>query len=316
VNASGATLGRRTRARVGAVSRAGYAPQLAMLIVIAVWSSGPLISRSMSVSGTVAATWRMWMAVPLSIGLAAWRGTPLTFHILRRTVPSGFFFVSSFIVFYEAVHRTSVANATLISTMLPVVLMVLAWPLFGERFDGSDIGWAALALAGIAVFVLAGRSTGHSGRTGDVLAVVNLLLSVGYFLEMKRLRATVPVAAFLAGTFTMAAVFATPYAVVTGAPLGSIRTGDLLRLAVMVIGPGMVGHGLMTWVQRHVPVGVASMLTLASNVLTSVGAWVVFGQRLGGVQILGGLLALAAVGALLQHRSRPNPVGLDEAAVL
>jgi drug/metabolite transporter (DMT)-like permease len=270
----------------------------------------------MQVNGAVTATWRMWMAVPVSVGVARWRGTPLTLAILKRTLPSGFFFIASFITFYEALHRTSIANATLIGTLLPVILMVVAWPLYGEHFDRVDVGWAALGLAAIAVFVVTGRGGGRGDRAGDAFAVVTLLLNVGYWMEMKRLRGTVPVAAFLAGTFTAAAIFVTPYAWVSGAPVGSIGAADLVRLAIMVLGPGMLGHGLMTWVQRHVPVGIASMLTLASNVLTSVGAWIVFGQALGGVQILGGLAALAALGALLQHRARQSSVGPDEVAVL
>ncbi len=146
--------------------------------------------------------------------------------------------------------------------------------------------------------------------------VANLLLWSCYFIEMKRRRSQLPVAAFLCGVFLAGAVAITPDAVLTGAPIGGIEVRDLGLMGLMVLLPGMMGHGLMTWVQRHVDVGLSAMLTLSSTVLSALGARLLFGQSLGAVQVLGGALVLAALAALAQHRTRANPVESTEEAVL
>lgn len=292
------------------------APHLALAVVIGVWSIGPLINRGMDARGTVAGFYRMWMAVPFCFAVTLWRRTPVTWTTLRHSAPAGALFVSAYIVSYESLHRTTVANSALIGALQPVLVMLAAYPLFGERFGRTELVWGAGALGGIGVFVLSGHGGGHAGLSGDLLAVVSLFLWSAYFLEMKRNRTRVPVAAFLAGVFTTGAVLITPYALVTGADVGSISAHDLLLMLAMVLLPGMMGHGLMTWVQRHVEVGLAVMLTLASTVFTAIGAWWLFGEPLAPAQVMGGALVLACLAALLQHRNRANTVGPDEVPVL
>ncbi len=86
------------------------------------------------------------------------------------------------------------------------------------------------------------------------------------------------------------------------APTGSSILG-------MVLLSGLVGHGLMTWAQRHVDITVASLLMLGGPVISAVGAWVVFSQQLSPVQIAGALVVLAALGGIvLEVRSSAVPV--------
>lgn len=302
--------------RAGRFARSSRAPYAALGVVLFVWSLGPLMNRGMHARGTVAGFYRMWLAVPFAFAAARWRRTPVTWAHLRASAPAGVLFVTAYITSYEALHRTTVANASLIGALQPVLVMLAAAPIFGERIDRVDLGWAALALGGIGVFVASGHGGGQAGLVGDLFAVVNLLLWSAYFIEMKRRRGQVPVAAFLSGVFLVGAVAITPYALLTRAPVGSIEARDLGLMGLMVLLPGMMGHGLMTWVQRHVDVGLSAMLTLASTVLTAVGAWVIFHQPLRPVQVLGGALVLAALGALLQHRTRPIPSGHADEPVL
>jgi len=302
--------------RAGRFAHSARAPFAALAVVVLVWSIGPLLNRGMHARGTVAGFYRMWLAVPAAFAVARWRRTPVTWAHVRASAPAGVLFVTAYITSYEALHRTTVANASLIGALQPVLVMLAAYPIFGERFGRIELGWSAVALTGIGVFVVSGSSGGHAGLIGDLFAVGNLLLWSCYFIEMKRRRGQVPVAAFLCGVFLTGAVAITPYALLTGAPVGGIEARDLGLMGLMVILPGMMGHGLMTWVQRHVDVGLSAMLTLSSTVLSALGAWLLFGQSLTAVQVLGGALVLAALAALLQHRTRGNPVGSSEEAVL
>jgi drug/metabolite transporter (DMT)-like permease len=259
----------------------------------------------------------MLLAGPMALVVARIRKTPVTWQTLRISAPAGVLFITSFITSYEALHRTSVANAVLIGSLQPVLVMLIAVPVFGERLLGVDLGWAATSIVGMVVFVLGSRHGGEANRVGDLLAVINLFLWGAYFIEMKRKRHQVAVAPFLAGVFLTGAVVVVPYAFLTHAPVGSITLADYVRVVIVTVFPGMVGHGLMTWAQRHVDVGVSALLTLGGNVLSAFGAWVVFGQALAPVQFLGGAIVLGALGMLMLGRARRvQPVGLSEAVLL
>jgi drug/metabolite transporter (DMT)-like permease len=97
----------------------------------------------------------------------------------------------------------------------------------------------------------------------------------------------------------------------TSHDLGAIHGSDWLLILAMVLVSGLVGHGLMTWAQRHLDITFASLLMLGSPVISAIGAWVAFGQRLSGVQIAGSLVVLAALGAIvLEVRSNTAPADI------
>ena len=101
----------------------------------------------------------------------------------------------------------------------------------------------------------------------------------------------------------------TPWVLLTSDDLGAIHGADWLSIIGMVVLSGLVGHGLMTWAQRHLDITVASLLTLGSPVISAIGAWLLFSQRLSLVQIAGAVVVLAALGAIvLEVRSNAVPV--------
>ena len=67
----------------------------------------------------------------------------------------------------------------------------------------------------------------------------------------------------------------------------------------MAIGPGLVGHGLMTWAQSHVDVTLASLLGLFSPVISTLGAWWAFGESLTIWQVVGAVVVLGSLAMLV-----------------
>jgi len=82
----------------------------------------------------------------------------------------------------------------------------------------------------------------------------------------------------------------------------------------IVLGPGMVGHGFITWAHHYVDVSVTSTLTLASPVVAIIGAWLIYSESLTAVQIAGAIAVLAALGVLV-HGQRGARAQAAEAAL-
>jgi drug/metabolite transporter (DMT)-like permease len=81
---------------------------------------------------------------------------------------------------------------------------------------------------------------------------------------------------------------------------------------VMVCVPGG-GHLLVNWAHRHASITLASTLTLGIPVIAALGATVLLGEPLTGLQVGGMTLALVALGAIVR---RPPPMGVPIAEEL
>ena len=113
--------------------------------------------------------------------------------------------------------------------------------------------------------------------------------------------------AFLAGVFVTGAITITPFCLVISDDLTALEAVDFVYLMGMIIGPGFIGHGLITWASRHLPVTTTSLLTLGSPVVSVIGGWIVFEQSLGGWQVFGAALVLVGLaGSVWDRSARPD----------
>lgn len=289
--------------------RARLAISIAAVAVFA-WGFGPLMVRGIDASAGTIVFWRLWMAMPVMFTAAYFTGGRVSVPLLKAVFVPGVIFGISTLVGFSSYHATSIANATLIGALQPVLMLFIAPLIFGERFSGRQIVLAVIALGGISTVVLGAKQSSGASLHGDALALINLGLFTTYFVRMKQVRNKgIHSIALIAGVFSVAAVTVTPWVLLTSHDLGAIHGVDWLSIVGMVLLSGLIGHGLMTWAQRHVDITLASLLMLGGPVISAVGAWIVFGQRLSPVQIAGAVVVLAALGAIvLQHRSTSVPV--------
>lgn len=292
-----------------AEGRARLAISIAAIAVFA-WGFGPLLVRGVDASAGTIVFWRLWLAMPVMFTAAYATGGRVSVPLLKAVFVPGVLFGISTLVGFSSYQSTSIANATLIGALQPALMLFIGPLLFGDRSSARQILLAVIALGGISTVVFgASRGSGASIH-GDVLALINLGLFTTYFVRMKQVRNKgVHSIALIAGVFFIAALTVTPWVLLTSDDLGAIHGLDWLSIVGMVLLTGLVGHGMMTWAQRHLDITVASLLGLGSPVISAIGAWVLFGQRLSLVQIVGALVVLAALGAIvLEVRSKAMPV--------
>ncbi len=70
------------------------------------------------------------------------------------------------LMFCIALRTTSVIDVTLMNTLAPVAVAVLAVPMFGERPGVSFRAWSVLAIAGALVVAIAGSTGEHAQPMG------------------------------------------------------------------------------------------------------------------------------------------------------
>lgn len=282
--------------------RHSHLPILAVLVAVVAWGFGPLFVRAIDAPAASIVFWRILLALPIAVATAYLTGGRLSWALTRRAALTGVCFGVSIIAGFSSFQETSIANATLIPALQPALVLVLASRLFGERRTRTEVIWALVAFVGVSAVVLGAQGDGASFY-GDLLAVVNLAVFTAYFLLAKHARAgDVHSWSFLAAVFCVTALVVTPWAVTLGGGVRSLSGVDWLYVLALVLLPGMVGHGLMTWAHHYVDVSVTSMLTLANPVISIVGAWIVFSEGLAPVQVVGTATVLVALGIIVRHQ--------------
>ena len=75
------------------------------------------------------------------------------------------------VLFFSALRETSVANATVIGALQPILLAPIGVRLFGEQLGKRVVVWSVVAVAGTSVVVLGATGVPEWSPRGDLLAV-------------------------------------------------------------------------------------------------------------------------------------------------
>lgn len=271
------------------------------------YGTGPVLARSSNTTGVLISFWRLWFgAAVLIIGVAVHRlsGRPLgTITGFKWAALAGLAFSFNQVLFFTAIKRTSVVDASLMGTLSPILVAILAIPLFGERPAPSFRVWSLLTMAG-AAFVVLGSSAGPSGDLlGMLMALGSTAAFAMFFLISKISRDELAVVAFLAITMSTAAVLVSIFVLALGLEPGSVETPDMWRALAMAIVPGTLGHVVMTWPLKHVPANVPPLMRLAGPVVSGSLAWVFLGEGIRWVHVVGGAIIIAGVAGAIRSKA-------------
>lgn len=276
---------------------------IAAIIAVTAWGVGPIFNKAVSVGTPSIVFYRMLLGVPMMVAMAYLTGGGLTRDLMRRTALPGVLFAFSFLSGFASLRMTSIANATLITTLQPVLILFVAPKMFGEKIRLKQLGLSSVSMVGVLTVVLAAASTSGAHISGDLLAVLNVVIWTGYFVLAKKRRVDgMHSWSFLAAIFIWSSFVILPYGLIVSNDLGKVTQFDWVMLVGMSVIPGIVGHGLMTWSQSHLDVTLASILGLLSPVVSTGLAWIIFSQSLTGLQMLGAVVVLGSLTLLVREQ--------------
>jgi drug/metabolite transporter (DMT)-like permease len=191
-----------------------------------------------------------------------------------------------------------VAEVTLVSSFQPVLVVLLAGPLFGERPGRREIGLIAASLVGVAVFEAGAMGGPVWSLSGYLFAVGALFTFTGYYLASKKARVELDAIEYMTSALLVSALVVTPVVLASGQPLGQVHGRTWLWLGLFVLFPGALGHLLVNWAHRFVDVTISSVIVVGLPVVAALLAWVLLGETLGPLELLGGAAVIACVAAI------------------
>ena len=285
---------------------------------VVVWGvSSVAIKQVEGLNGIGVACYRIWLGAVVVTIIFLVRGGRLTGSLMRTSFLGGLTFTVDLVLFFCAVQITSVANATIIGALQPILVLAIAGPLFGERARATEVLWGAVAIGGTAIVVLGGDAGGANSVRGDLLAVGALFAWTAYFVSTKTARQTLSAFDFLTGMAIWSAILVVPLPIIVTGSLGTTDARGWITIVYIALVNGLLGHFLMAKAHGHVTLLTISLLTLAIPVFSAAAAAVVIDEPLTAVQVGGMaivLLALAMVSLATARRS-PELVDADVEAI-
>ena len=210
--------------------------------------------------------------------------------------------------YFAALERIDASLLSLLLYTFPAMVAIAAVALGRERLDRRRVSALALASGGGAL-VVAGAGAGALEPLGAALGLTAATIYSIYILVSDGIASRVPPLVLSALVCTGAAVSLT----VGSLLLGELRPGELTGagwgwIACLAVISTVGAISLFFAGLRRVGPTTAAILATVEPLVTVMLAFVVFGETLGGVQLLGGGLVLLAVLALNARAS-----GLREA---
>jgi len=269
----------------------------ALLVGATCIALSPIFVRIADVGPTASAFWRVALAAPL-----LW---PLVLSAPRAQGPrpsaalliaAGFAFAGDLAFWHWSIRFTTVANSTLLANLASLFVTLALWLLWRQRPSTLFLLGLAAALGGVAMLVRASLAFSPTALLGDALGVVTAVFYAGYLLAVKELRDRgARTLELMAITTTVTALFLLPVALASGEALLPQSALGWLKLLGLAWISHCAGQGLIAYSLAHLPAAFSSVSLLFQPVMAAAFGWLLLGEPLVPLQMLGGLVVLAGI---------------------
>jgi drug/metabolite transporter, DME family len=294
----------------------------ALSLTLLVWSFGPTLSAKVSTHPIVSTFIRMTGAAAIQwLITLVLRIAPSKQMVRRAFLPGALFCVNN-VLFFLALQNANVANATLLVSLQPAVILFVAKPMFGEEIRAWQVICTLIALGGAALAVLGGNAAAQTRPTtvlGAAAATGSMLTFCGYFLISKKANSHAgqdpphPLT-YLTAVITGSAITSVPFLFFTGhaREVAGINSVQAKALALVIVIPTL-GHVSLMYSHRHIAASLSSLVLLLQPITSALVAWWMLGEKVVGIQAIGGAIVVAAIAAVTIRRpSNSGPANTIE----
>lgn len=276
-------------------------------LAVTAWSTGTILAKWLDMGAMAIGFYRFGTFFLMLMVWMRMRGVQLSRRMLQKSAWGGLALGLDIVFFFTAVKETSIVNATVIGSLQPVLVGVIAWRFFGERIRGIDAAWASIALLGAVVVVRTGTDDDVTSWQGDLLALCAMFAWSGYFIASRRAKGVITPQEFTAGTSFWTALICLPVGLALGQDMSLPTAENWFWLLVMIASAGVVGHTLMNWSLQRIPLWVGSTFTLFIPVGSAVLAWLFLDEAVSIPQAVAMAAVIGALAMIVRGQTGPAP---------
>lgn len=258
----------------------------------------PILVRLTQTGPAAAGFWRLAFALPLLLLLGmGGRGGLNMGGLSPILLGAGVMFAFDLASWHYGIRFTSIANATVLPNLTPVLVTLAGWLFLRETPRRRFLIGMAAGVGGAVVMALANTGAGAPGarpHLGDALCASTAVWYGLYFLAVRRARADHSTLQVM----TWSSLVGLPVLLAIALGLGENILpakpwgwAALAGLGVAHVG----GQGAIAWALGRLSAATAALVVLIQPVVAAAIAWWAFSEHLSLLQAMGGVLALGGV---------------------
>ena len=267
------------------------------------FSLSSTLVKSAESPGVLVAFWRLVIVSVVWNVYLGLTGRRVTLRHVRQAFIPGVFFGVNLATFFVGATNNSVANAALIGSLSPFLIVPLGAKLFNEYNDPRALVFAVLAFGGAAMVLLNAPPNGDASLRGNVFGVLAMFLWVGYVVSTRHFRRDMDVATFMATVSPIAAVAVVPLAIANGDVFELSARGWAYTLVLTFL-TGVAAHGLLVFAQRTIQIGTIGIAQVAQPALAVVWSFLLLGETVRSRQVVGIAIVMSGLLAFLVLNER------------
>lgn len=204
-----------------------------------------------------------------------------------------------FSLWIGSLHYTSVASASVLVTIHPVMLIVVESLIFKKQFRplvwiGVIIAFTGSVLLGFADDTQAGQFP--NSLFGNILAFSAAVIFVVYFLIGRQIRQHTEWIDYVFYVYLYAAITCVLLSLIWSGGWPYISGMAVLVGIALAIGPTIIGHGSMNYAVKYVSPTLLSTLILSEAVFAAIAAYFIFHEVPATLSIAAMLIIMLGVG--------------------
>jgi drug/metabolite transporter (DMT)-like permease len=283
-------------------------------IAVCAWSTGTILAKYIDMGSLAIGFYRfLFFGLMIVVWMYA-QGTPFRLRVMRDSFWGGMALGADIALFFSAVKLTSIVNATIIGSMQPIVVGVIAAKFFGEKIGLRNVLWSFVALCGTLVVVASSAGDASNDWFGDLLALAAMLSWSAYFITSKNSKKTMTPTEFTAGTALWTMIICAPLGLAFGQDMTWPSLSNWGLLIAMAVSSGLIGHAMMNWSLVRIPLWVGSTFTLLIPVFSAIMAWAFLGEAVSATQAAAMAVVIGALAIVVRSQATPAPAAAPVAS--
>lgn len=223
-------------------------------------------------------------------------------------VLAGGFLAFHFILWFESLQYTSVANSTVLVTLQPLFAFFGTYFLFKERISIKGALSVIMAITGGILIGASDFAHDKVALLGDVLALIACALATAYFLIGQIVRKRMSLTAYTFIVYGISAIILLVYVLGSGHELVHYPKEEWYLFILLAIVPTLLGHSLFNWAIEWVSTTKISMAILFEPVGAAILAYYLFNETVSAAQLVGALFILIGLSLFILLNKRKDPM--------
>ena len=220
---------------------------------------------------------------------------------------SGLFLGLHFIFWIGSLKYTTVASSTILITLQPVFVMIIAYFALRERTNWQAWAGALIAIAGSSLIGWGDFRVSGVALWGDFLSLIGTLVVSGYMVIGQHLRGAMSSMVYSLLVYVFAVITMFLYCIWEDYPLGGYPAEEWLLFVLLAVIPTVFGHTLFNWLLKYVNAATISMAILFEPIGATILAFLLLGEAVSSAQWVGGMIILGGIWLFLAGTRQKQP---------